>query len=221
MNRTKKYFKFLLFIVIITSMIALLNKYIPSETNEEKMKVNFLLSHQNEIESVTLGRSHAASLVYSYWDMEGVNFALGGRDLAGIDYQITYFLNHLPNIKEVLISISYSTMTLDDESLAQGNLNDARKSLYYSIPSYSIIDNHDINNYVFGKFLPFIQADHGYDLLKRVFSKHHPANEWIGNFYMDSLQISLTAKQQADIHIRDRKIVEAYNPAVIAKIKII
>jgi hypothetical protein len=216
----KLFFRFLIFIALVAFLISILNKHIPSTGDSEKIKVDSLLLYKNKIESIVLGRSHAASLDYSHWDVYGMNFALGGRDLAGIDYQVTYILNNLPNLKEILISISYSTMYFDNESLAHGNLNDARKSLYYSTPTYSIIDNHDLNNYFFGKFLPFIQADHGYALFKKAFTNNiHERTDKIdwNNHYMDSLLIIKSSKNQASLHSIDRKISETYNSNVITK----
>jgi hypothetical protein len=216
----KLFFKFLIFIALVVFLILILNKYTPSESYSEKIKVDSLLLNKNKIKSLTLGRSHAASLDYLHWDLYGMNFALGGRDLAGIDYQVTFILNNTPNIKEILISISYSTMYFDNESLAHGNLNDARKSLYYSIPSNSIIDNHDLSNFVFGKYFPFIQADHGYVILKKEYLKYSKGRKDKideKDNYMDSLSIIKSSKNQAFLHSMDRKKSEAYNPNVITK----
>jgi|TARA_B110000240_G_C13509313_1_gene458250 hypothetical protein len=217
----KLFFKILIFITIIVFFISTLNKHIPSTGDLEKIKVDSLILNKNKIKSVVLGRSHAASLDYLHWDIHGINFALGGRDLAGIDYQLGFFLDNLPEIKEILISISYSTMYYDNESLSLGNLNDVRKSLYYSIPSYSIIDYKDLNNYVYGKYFPFIQADHGYKLFKKVYSNTMEKKEKIdlNEDYMDSLLIIKSSKDQAILHSSDRKIAEAYNSNVITKNK--
>lgn len=204
-----------LFLTIIIVIIILLNNIVPTNSYSEKLKIDSLRVNPN-LESVTLGRSHAASLDYDYWDLRGVNFALGGRDFAGIDYQITYILNNLPNIKEILVSVSYSSMYFDNESMAHGNMNDARKSLYYAIPSFRLIDSHDIHNFVFGKYLPFMQADHGWSLLKENLPMN--TNNWADNF-MDSVQIIESGKRQAEIHSRDRFIAESYNPEVIEKNK--
>jgi hypothetical protein len=214
----KKLLKFILFVAIIVLIVIILNRYVPSAGITEKIKVDSLILNQNKIESVTLGRSHAASLNYAYWDMKGINFALGGRDIAGIDYQVDYIVHKLPYIREILISISYSSLYFDNEALSHGNLNDARKALYYSIPSGKLIDRHDINNYVFGKFFPFIQADHGYSLIKqRSLNVMSIINDNWSDTYMDSVQITQSAKKQAYMHSKDRKIAEAYNPLVVEK----
>jgi len=173
-----------------------------------------------------MGRSHAASLDYRFWDKKGVNLALGGRDLASIRYQLEFLVPELINLKEVIIFITYSTFYFDNEALSDGNLNDARKALYYAIPSYKIIDYKDISNFVMGKFFPFIQEDHGYSLLKRKASSKNLKNiinvwtNWQEN-YMDSVEILQSAKKQASLHSSDRIVSERYMPNVVEKNKLI
>jgi hypothetical protein len=216
-----KLIKFLIYILITVFLVVILNIIIPSTGDSEKQKIDSLFANKDKIESVTLGRSHAASIDYTCWDLKGVNFALGGRDLASINYQMEYFIENFPKIKEILISISYSSLYYDNESLAHGNLNDARKSLYYSIPIFSVIDNHDINNFVFGKFFPFMQADHGYAFFKNYSSKNKP---FINNSvhetdvaFIDSVQMIQNSLSQANLHSIDRKTAESYNPNVVQK----
>jgi len=215
--------KSFLFVGLIITIVSSLNNIVPTKSKFEKDRIDSLIANLNNIESITLGRSHAAALDYHFWDKKGFNLALGGRDFASINYLLKYFTPKMQNLKEVIIIISYSSFYFDNTALAKGNLNDARKALYYSIPSFNLIDKSDISNYVFGRFFPFIQANHGYSLIKKrltsdTISDRLIENNWADNF-MDSINIIRSAKKQADVHSFARYSAESYIPDIVNKNK--
>jgi len=208
--------KIVILISLVSIIVTILNIIVPNISDEEKLKIKEIIKNKNKVRSITFGRSHAASLDYKYYNKQGYNLALGGRDFASIYYQIKYLIPKLDSLEEVIIFITYSSFYFDNEAMSRGNLNDARKSLYYSIPSYAIINKKDVSNYFFGKFLPFIQADHGYSLLKKNIDNENIGlwKNWAEN-YMDSLELIKSGKKQADVHSSDRVLSESYLPNVV------
>ena len=215
--------KFLLFFVIILTIVINLNNIVPCKSQSEKIRIDSLISVLDSVESITLGRSHAGSLDYDYWGKYGFNLALGGRDFASIKYLIEFIEPKANKLNELIIFISYSSFYFDNTAISKGNLNDARKALYYSIPSIELIDKSDISNFVFGKFLPFIQADHGYSLLKQNLLSNYADKIFIeknwAEGYMDSLEIVQSAIKQVRIHSGDRYTAESYTSNIIEKNK--
>lgn len=158
--------KGVLFLVIMTLVIITLNYVVPNPYKNQKNEVETIIENPTKYKSFAFGRSHAASLCYDYYNKKGVNFALGGRDLASIDYLVRFLIPRCDSLKEVIVFISYTSLYFDNTAMSAGNLNDARKELYYTIPSVYPIDWWDINNFIFGKILTFVQADHGQKILK-------------------------------------------------------
>ncbi len=215
--------KTVFFVGMVSVIVILLNNVIPTKSQIEKDRIDSLLTKTRNIESLTFGRSHAASLDYRFWAKNGFNLALGGRDFASINYLLHYLVPKTPKLSEVIIFVSYSSFYFDNTALAKGNLNDARKALYYSIPSIDLISNSDISNYVFGKVFPFIQADHGYSLLKKYLSSNSKmptvTEKNRNSSFMDSVEIIASAKKQADRHSFDRYTAESYTPDIVDKNK--
>ncbi len=213
--------KGILYLFLISMFCFWMNDLFQKSVPSEKEKFDSIVAQRLYIESVTIGRSHAAGLNYNYWSEPGINLALGGRDFASIKYILKYLLDELPNLNEVLISISYSSLYYDNYALSKGNINDARKDLYHSVPSYRIINSKDLNNYFFGKLLFFYQADHGYKFIKkRLFKKTFTINGNFNNWndtFMDSVDIYKSAHFQALSHSKDRLIAESFNPEIIDK----
>jgi hypothetical protein len=208
--------KICFFIGIVSFIVYTLNNAVPNISDNERLTIREILESKDSLFSITFGRSHAASLDYKYWDKRGYNLALGGRDLASILYQIQFLVPRLNQLEEVIIFITFSTFYYDNEAISHGNLNDARKSLYYSIPSYKIINSNDLSNFFFGKLVPFVQADHGYSLLKKNINTEDLGvwRNW-SDSYMDSIDMFRSGKKQAEMHSRDRYLSEMYNPSIV------
>jgi len=206
--------KGIIYLCSVGLIIFLLNRLVPTESQPERNRINQIMINADKIESLTMGRSHAASLDYNNWDKVGANLALGGRDFASIKYMLDYFITKMPKLKEVVLIASYTSFYFDNYAMSQGNLNDARKTLYYSIPSNKIIDKNDINNYFFGKYLPFIQADNGYSwfksLLKQSASIKLNNDNW-SDSYMNEDEIKISGKIQANRDILDIKSALNFN----------
>jgi hypothetical protein len=129
----------------------------------------------------------------------------------------------MPHIKEVLISMSYSSLYYDNEALSNGNLNDARKSLYASVPTFKLISADDYNNLIFGKLMAFTRADHGFTEIKLLAKTLHDkknrkkTGKDEAEEKLDSTQIIKSAPVQAFDHSKDRNIALMYNPKIISK----
>ena len=158
---------------MMAAIIVVLNNVVPNPYKGQRDQVMHVLDHPKEWKSLTFGRSHAYSMNYDFYDKPGMNFALGGRDLASIEYLLDHFLPVCDSLEEVILFISYTSLYFDNTAMSSGNLNDARKALYYSVPSMRPINLGDINNFIFGKFFTFIQADHGWQMIKDAMSGHN------------------------------------------------
>lgn len=203
------------FLVVMTAIIVVLNRVVPNPYTGQRDQVTSLLNHPNEWRSLTFGRSHAYSMDYEYYDKKGVNFALGGRDLASIEYLLDRFLPECDSLEEVILFISYTSLYFDNTAMSSGNLNDARKALYYSVPSMRPINIGDINNFVFGKFFTFIQADHGWKMIKEATGHFEQANEFAkdGRLLTEE-EMELSGEKQSTRDKLDRSSAKRYNPSI-------
>lgn len=217
------YTKSLIYIVSVIGICALLNYTIPSPAIKiERDRFAEFEKVKDSIQSLTLGRSHGGSVNYNYWDCKGENFSIGGRDIASIKYLLEYYVPQMPKIKEVLICMSYSSLYYDNEALSNGNLNDARKSLYASVPAFKLISADDYNNLIFGKLMAFTRSDHGFTEIKQFSNFLHHSGTKKGKKdgeeeKNDSATIIRSAPIQAFDHSKDRNIALMYNPKVISK----
>ena len=200
----------------MSAIIVVLNKVVPNPYNGQRDQVKQVLDHPNKWKSLTFGRSHAYSLNYDYYDKPGMNFALGGRDLASIEYLLDHFLPVCDSLEEVVLFISYTSLYFDNTAMSSGNLNDARKALYYSVPSMRPINLGDINNFIFGKFFTFIQADHGWQMIKDAMSRHVEnsiESASTGNLLTED-EMEESGEKQSLRDILDRRNATSYNPYV-------
>lgn len=208
--------KALLYVMMMTVIIVVLNHIVPNPYEGQRDKVADVAEHPTRYKSLTFGRSHAGSLDYDYYRLPGVNYSLGGRDLASIEYMCDYLLPKCDSLQELILFISYTSLYFDNRAMSQGNLNDARKALYYSVPLMRPIDMGDINNFIFGKFLTFIQADHGWSLIKKasagtVEQTNEHAN---GGGTLSEEEMVSSGEKQSTRDILDRRTALRYNPDV-------
>lgn len=206
-----------IFLVVMTAIIVVLNRVVPNPYTGQREQVMSVLNHPNEWQSLTFGRSHAYSLDYKYYDKKGVNLALGGRDLASIEYLLDQFLPVCDSLEEVILFISYTSLYFDNTAMSSGNLNDARKALYYSVPSMRPINIGDINNFIFGKFFTFIQADHGWKMIKDAMSGHieQPKVFAEEGSYLTEEEMELSGEKQSARDKLDKSSALRYNPNVV------
>ena len=208
--------KALLYVMMMTFIIVVLNHIVPNPYEGQREKVADVAEHPSQYKSLTFGRSHAGSLDYDYYRLSGVNYSLGGRDLASIEYMCDYLLPKCDSLQEIIIFISYTSLYFDNTAMSQGNLNDARKALYYSVPLMRPVDMGDINNFIFGKFFTFIQADHGWSLIKNTSAGTvEMANEHAkeGGALSEEEMVS-SGEKQSTRDILDRRTASRYNPNV-------
>lgn len=209
--------KALLYVMVMTIIIVILNYIVPNPYEGEKQKVSEVADHPSRYRSLTFGRSHAGSLDYDCYKLPGENFSLGGRDLASIEYMCDYLLPKCDSLQEIILFISYTSLYFDNTAMSQGNLNDARKALYYSVPAVSPIVMGDINNFIFGKFFTFIQADHGWSLIKNAsagtYVEQSNGFSKDGSVLSDEAMVS-SGKKQSIRDILDRRTASRYNPKV-------
>jgi hypothetical protein len=219
--KRKIFLTFIIYAGIVFIFCQILNYVFPSESIVfQRQLVDNIIQKKDDIQSLTFGRSHGTSIDYNYWDYKGVNFSMGGEDIASIKYEVEYAVPELKNLKEVIICISYSSLYFDNEALSHGNLNDARKAVYASIPSFKLISPNDYNNLVFGKMFAFMHAEYGFKELMNVFKrKDIAANSIVGevqtHLVLDSLGILKSAKIQAFDHSRDKISALEYNPKIL------
>lgn len=208
--------KALLYVMMMTVIIVVLNHIVPNPYEGQREKVADVAEHPSQYKSLTFGRSHAGSLDYDYYKMPGVNYSLGGRDFASIEYMCDYLLPKCDSLQEIIIFISYTSLYFDNTAMSQGNLNDARKALYYSIPLMRPVDMGDINNFIFGKFFTFIQADHGWSLIKNASAGTvEQANDHAhGGGTLGEVEMISSGEKQSTRDILDRRTASRYNPNV-------
>jgi len=212
------FIKFIFYTVIVCCICQLLNFLFPSDSIVfQRTLVDKIIQKKDSIKSLTFGRSHGTSIDYNYWDYNGVNFSMGGEDIASIKYEVEYAVPKLENLNEILICISYSSLYFDNEALSHGNLNDARKAVYASIPSLKLISPNDYNNLVFGKMFAFMHAEYGFKELTNFIKpkKGFAINNVQKPLVLDSLEILKSARNQAFDHSRDKVSALEYNPQIL------
>ncbi|WP_439699166.1 hypothetical protein ACFGVS_14655 [Mucilaginibacter sp. AW1-7] len=208
--------KTVIYLLVIFGICQVLNIVFPSKAIVVQRKwVTDIMAEKDTLQSLTFGRSHGFALHYDHWDYKGQNLSLGGEDIASINYSLNYFLPKLTNLKEVLICISYSSLYFDNEALSNGNLNDARKAIYASIPSYKLVSPKDYNNMFFGKMFAFMHADYGFEEFKNLVQGNKEFTKGDEKkTALDSLHILESASVQAYDHSKDKTIALEYNPHI-------
>lgn len=215
-------YKLLLYLLMMSSVLAVLNTCFQNPISKRfSSSLSELIRKGDEVESITIGRSHGGALNYDFCDLKGVNLSVGGRDMATSYFLLKHLTDELTNLQEVNICISYSSFYFDNTSLSNGNLNDARKSIYSAVPiKYGLISKDDYNNFVFGKLFTFMRSDYGFNELKGLIIRKNNirSSEGIDNQELqktDTLSIYQSAKIQAYDHSKDRYIALNYNKKVI------
>lgn len=209
------FFKCLLFLILLVCAIAMMNRFVrPKLFRVAKARVDQLLSKAPEVEAICLGRSHAAALDYESIGVKGVNMALGGRDLASIEFWLDTMVPKLPQLHSVHICISFSSLYYDNKAFGSG-VADARAALYHSLPGFRYMAG-DRSDFVLGKFFPFIHPDNGRKLILSLFRKHGVVENsgWDDNF-MPEDKMEQSAQDQAYIHSADRKRALRNDPNLI------
>ena len=196
-------------IIIIVS----LNILTPNLYASQRDDISAIVDNPRYFHSFSFGRSHAGSLDYEYYHKKGHNFALGGRDLASIDYLLRFLVPECDSLEEVLLFVSYTSLYFDNTAMSAGNLNDARKALYYSVPSFMPIDIQDLNNLIFGKFLMFIQADHGWKFIKGDAGKLAASAK--DNKLLTVDEIAVSGETQSRRDVLDKRNALNYNPNIV------
>ena len=206
----------MIYLAVMAAIIVVLNNVVPNPYAGQRDQVMQVLNTPNKWKSLTFGRSHAYSMNYEFYDKPGVNFALGGRDLASIEYLLDRFLPVCDSLEEVILFISYTSLYFDNTAMSSGNLNDARKALYYSVPSMHPINLGDINNFIFGKFFTFIQADHGWQMIKDAMSGHaENSTEFaVDGKLLTEEEMEKSGEKQSTRDILDRRNATLYNTNV-------
>ena len=210
----KIFVKATIYLAMMAVIIMVLNRVVPNPYADQREQIKQVLHNPNNWRSFVFGRSHAYSMNYDFYDKQGVNFALGGRDLASIEYMIDLFLPVCDSLKEIILFISYTSLYFDNTAMSSGNLNDARKALYYSVPIMHPIDFGDINNFVFGKLFIFIQADHGWKMIKDAMSGHVGR---VNGSLLTEEEMEHSGEKQSVRDILDRRNAIRYNPNVAYK----
>lgn len=201
---------------MMAAIIVVLNNIVHNPYEEQRNQVKRVLDNPKEWRSFTFGRSHAYSMNYDFYDKPGLNFALGGRDLASIEYLLDRFLPVCDSLEEVILFISYTSLYFDNTAMSSGNLNDARKALYYSVPSMRPINIGDINNFIFGKFFTFIQADHGWQSIKDAMTGHMNSTTDYASAgkLLSEEEMEKSGEKQSTRDVLDRRNATLYNSNV-------
>lgn len=210
--------KSVVFLLLLVCSVLVMNRLLcPNALQVEKSRIDEILSDRSSIEAVCLGRSHAASLDYDAIGVHGANLAMGGRDLASIEFWLDTMVPHLPHLREVDISISYSSLYFDNKAFGSGVV-DARVALYHSLPTMHFMSG-DRGDFLVGKFFTFIHPDHGREALLAMLGKRQGlmgGGAYAEN-YMPESKMDENATYQAYIHSADRNRASRNDPDVIRK----
>lgn len=113
---TLKHFIRKSFVLIILPTILFLGLYeylyreIP---NDFKIKKENLLNRKDSIETLIFGTSHAYHGINPSFIPFGYNLANEGQSLIFDKLLYSHYINRLPNLKNIILSISYHTLTMD------------------------------------------------------------------------------------------------------------
>ncbi|MGE3310876.1 MAG: hypothetical protein AB7O66_12980 [Limisphaerales bacterium] len=202
------------FSAFLACWIAGLNNLLePRDAKLESERVRTALRNAAELRSVCLGRSHAASLDYAELGVSGQNFALGGRDLASIEFWLRSMVPRLPQLKTVFLCISYSSLHFDNKALSPG-VADARAAMYHSLPSWGFLPG-DRPDFLIGKFFSFIHPDHGVSAFARSKRRGQDGGGDWADTHMAEDAIEAHGRKQAYNHSLDRQVAVHNQPDVM------
>ena len=159
---------FISFLIILSICPLLILRLVFLSRIEERKEIEETISNGECIQVIVIGSSHAACIDIPTLGLDGINLALGGRDIPEIQYYLDFLIPRLPNLQYVFVSISYFSFFLDNQLISKG-LADSRIAMYSSIPSFSYLSG-DQANFLVGRFFPFVQPDHWQGFLKDMFN---------------------------------------------------
>jgi hypothetical protein len=108
------------------------------------------------------GNSHALDIVPQEGGFKGTNFGRGGQDLFELDHTARYVVPRAPEVRTVLIGISYFSFSLDNGSYRRNGVQTRigrRLHTYAAFPRLGFIPG-DAGPYLKGLLYPLVTVDH-------------------------------------------------------------
>ncbi len=156
------------FVAIFSIIISILY-YIGSQFYSTywfpQTKVMHFLKNRDKAEVVLLGSSHALCVSFDELGIkEGTGYSISalGSDMFEIAYHVRTAVLPTPNLKTVLVSMSYFSFLYDHGAFRKNGKNDMagkRREMYASYPAWGFLPG-DLAYYIEGKLYPVITEDH-------------------------------------------------------------
>ncbi len=133
---TQKHFIRKSFVLIILPTILFLGLYeylyreIP---NDFKIKKENLLNRKDSIETLIFGTSHAYNGIDPLYLKNAYNLANDGQTLLLDQYLYNQYIKFLPNIKNIILSISYHSLTMDTIATSNDIWKIRKNQLYMGV----------------------------------------------------------------------------------------
>lgn len=128
-------------ILLLHGLARLAEQWAPDGTlfflQVDDSNVKTLLRHAHEAEAIALGSSHGDDVDFSEMDYRGYQLSRAWGDIFETQYYLDYFVPRLPNLKVVLIAMSY--FSFDWDNAASQRLNVRREQLYRAVGAWSPI----------------------------------------------------------------------------------
>lgn len=105
------------FIVIGIVIFITLSVLAESQNSRVEFRVKQLIEKADSISVLAVGNSHTGAFDFEALAMNGYRIAQGGNDLFETEYQIRALLPLLPNLKLVIINISYFSFFMDNSAV--------------------------------------------------------------------------------------------------------
>ena len=178
-----------------------------SQNSRVEFRVKQLLEKADSVEALAVGNSHACAIDFNILGMNGYRIARGGNDLFEVDYILRAFYPYLPNLKTVLINISYFTFYDDNSAIpskyaffTKQNYQDFILKYPYILdfvsireyPDFIEIDTDEINSFQrdnLGAAFEAIMANTSDNLkLRRDLYYSIPTFDWIKGDFLNFLE---------------------------------
>jgi hypothetical protein len=152
-----------LFLLGLLAIVAVLYRvgaphYQTAKFKGEKRRIGEAKSARTLI----FGNSHALDVIPAEGGFRGVNFGRGGQDVFELAHSARYVVPRAPEVKTVLINVSYFSFWLDNGNYTKGGVQTRigrRLHTYAAFPRLGFVEG-DAGPYLKGLLYPLVTSDH-------------------------------------------------------------
>jgi hypothetical protein len=169
---------FVLVFLALAGVLILISEHFAPIGEPYRVRIRNIMQVSDSVEALALGHSANRAIDFQQMGLKGYHLWMGGTDLFELDYQIKALLPLFPNLRLILIPISYLEFDRDNRLLPRFSEEALMMYAVTCMIKPIKVSDMDISGFILTKLSPFIRADHWKGVMLKFLSKIGIPGSW-------------------------------------------